>query len=449
MGIGISAVQETDRNRVADELCLRRGNMQNEAKVIKAYELARERYASLGVDTERALDALATVSLSLHCWQGDDVGGFERTDASLSGSGLQVTGNYHGKARTIAELQSDLSVAYSLIPGAHRLNLHAMYGEFGSTPVDRDQVSPDHFKGWIEWAKGRGLKLDFNATCFSHPRAASGYTLSSRDKATRRFWIEHVKRCREISAAMGRALQSPCIHNLWIPDGSKDTSLDRSLRRALLVESLDAIYETSYDPSEMKDSVESKLFGIGSESFVVGSHEFYFGYALSRRKMLCLDMGHFHPTESVADKVSAILQFFDELLLHVSRGVRWDSDHVPILNDETQALAQEIVRSNALGRVHLALDYFDGSINRIGAWVIGARSTLKAILGALLEPTDKLRGFERDRNKYARLALLEEAKMLPAGLVWDYFCVKKSVPPAEDWMNDVERYEKEVLNRRI
>jgi L-rhamnose isomerase len=423
--------------------------MMNEAKITRAYELAHERYGALGVDTGKALDSLATVPLSLHCWQGDDVGGFERPAAALSGGGLQVTGSYPGKARTVDELRSDLQEAYSLIPGRHRLNLHAMYGEFGSTPVDRDEISADHFKGWIEWAKGNALKLDFNATCFSHPKASSGYTLSSRDKSIRKFWIDHVTRCREISSVMGRDLQSPCIHNLWIPDGSKDTSLDRSLRRALLTESLDAIYETNYKPAEMKDSVESKLFGIGSESFVVGSHEFYFGYALSRKKMLCLDMGHFHPTESLADKVSAILQFFDELLLHVSRGVRWDSDHVAILNDDLQALAQEIVRSNALGRVHLALDFFDASINRVGAWVIGARSALKALLGALLEPTEKLRGFERDGNYFARLALLEEAKTLPAGSVWDYFCLKMNVPPSESWMNEVDRYEKEVLSKRI
>lgn len=422
--------------------------MMNEGKISIAYEIARERYAALGVDTEKAMDSLAKISLSLHCWQGDDVGGFERPAAARSGAGFQVTGNHPGKARTVDELRSDLEKAYSLIPGHHRLNLHAMYGEFGSTSVDRDQISPDHFKGWIDWAKEKNLKLDFNATCFSHPKADSGFTLSSRHKAIREFWINHVKRCREISAVMGRKLQSPCIHNLWIPDGSKDMPTDRWVRRALLAESLDAIYERGYKPVEMKDSLESKLFGIGSEAFVVGSHEFYFGYALARKKMLCLDMGHFHPTESVADKVSAILQFFDELLLHVSRGVRWDSDHVVILNDDMQALAQEIVRSSALGRVHLALDFFDGSINRVGAWVIGARSTLKALLGALLEPTEKLRGFEREGNYFARLALLEEAKSLPAGSVWDYFCVKMSVPPAEDWINSVDRYEKETLSKR-
>jgi L-rhamnose isomerase len=449
VGIGVSAVRESHRHPIGDKQNLRADKMMNEAKITRAYESAHERYAALGVDTEKALDSLATVSLSLHCWQGDDVGGFERPAASLSGGGLQVTGTYPGKARTVDELRSDLEQAYSLIPGHHRLNLHAMYGEFGSTLVDRDEISPDHFKGWIEWASAKALKLDFNATCFSHPKASAGYTLSSRDKSIRKFWIEHVKRCRAISAVMGRKLQSPCIHNLWIPDGSKDTSLDRSLRRALLTESLDAIYETSYKPTEMKDSVESKLFGIGSDSFVVGSHEFYFGYALSRKKMLCLDMGHFHPTESVADKVSAILQFFDELLVHVSRGVRWDSDHVAILNDELQALAHEIVRSNTLARVHLALDFFDASINRVGAWVIGARSTLKALLGALLEPMDKLRGFELNGNYFARLALLEEAKSLPAGSVWDYFCLKMNVPPADDWMNGVDRYEREVLNKRF
>ena len=423
--------------------------MSTETMIAKAYELARQQYGELGVDTEKAMEMLSRVSLSLHCWQGDDVGGFEKPAAVLSGGGIQVTGNYPGKARTIDELRSDLKKAYSLIPGSHRLNLHAMYGEFGGKNVDRHEIKPEHFRGWIDWAKQEHLKLDFNATCFSHPKANSGYTLSSKDKSVREFWIEHVKRCRTISAVMGRELTSPCIHNLWIPDGSKDMPVDRLTHRALLTESLDDIYAKSYDPSVMKDSVESKLFGIGSEAFVVGSHEFYFGYALSRRKMLCLDMGHFHPTESVADKVSSILQFFDELLLHVSRGVRWDSDHVVILNDEVRALAEEIVRCNALGRVHIALDFFDATLNRVGAWVIGAHSTLKALLAALLQPNAKLREYENERNYFARLSLLEEARALPFGTVWDYYCLKRNVPTGEDWINDVRNYEKDVLNRRF
>lgn len=423
--------------------------MLTETMIEKAYELARQRYADLGVDTAKALESLSHVSLSLHCWQGDDIGGFEKPAAVLSGGGLQVTGNYPGRARTKEELRMDLKKVYSLIPGSHRLNLHAMYGEFGEKYVDRNEILPEHYGGWIDWANQQGIKLDFNATCFSHPKADLGYTLSSKDKSIREFWIEHVQRCRAISAVMGRDLKSPCLHNLWIPDGSKDMPMDRMTHRALLAESLDAIYAKSYDPEQMKDSLESKLFGIGSEAFVVGSHEFYFGYALSRRKMMCLDLGHFHPTESVAEKISAILQFFDELLLHVSRGVRWDSDHVVILNDDVRSLAEEIVRCNVLGRVHLALDFFDASLNRVGAWVIGARSTLKALLVALLEPRAKLREFENQGNYFARLALLEEAKTLPFGAVWDYYCLKMNVQTSERWLKDVEKYEVEVLSKRI
>ena len=422
--------------------------MSNENNIRKSYELARERYASMGIDTEETLKALSGISLSLHCWQGDDVGGFEKPAASLSGGGIQVTGNYPGKARSIDELRADLKEAYSLIPGRHRLNLHAMYGEFGGKFVDRDQITPAHFEGWIDWAKQQGLKLDFNASCFSHPKSDDGFTLSHRDKGIRDFWIEHSKRCREISAAMGRALQSPCIHNLWIPDGTKDNPVDRFGYRAFLVDSLDKLFATSYPATEMKDAVECKLFGIGSEAFVVGSHEFYMGYALTRKKMVCLDMGHFHPTESVADKISAMLQYFDELLLHVSRGVRWDSDHVVILNDDVRNLADEIVRSNALNRVNIALDFFDGSINRIGAWVIGTRSTMKALLGALLEPREKLRAFEQKGDNFGRLALLEEARTMPLGAVWDYHCLNAGVPTGEEWIAEVHRYEHAVLSKR-
>ena len=422
--------------------------MPNESNIHKSYELARERYATLGIDTEEVMKTLSKISLSLHCWQGDDVGGFEKPAASLSGGGIQVTGNYPGKARSIEELRADLREAYSLIPGRHRLNLHAIYGDFQGKLVDRDQITPAHFAGWIDWAKQQGLKLDFNATCFSHPKADDGFTLSHRDKGIRDFWIEHTKRCREISAVMGRELQSPCIHNLWIPDGSKDHSVDRFSYRAFLLDSLDKVFATSYPSNEMKDSVESKLFGIGSEAFVVGSHEFYMAYALSRKKMVCIDMGHFHPTESVADKISSMLQFFDEILLHVSRGVRWDSDHVVILNDDVRSLAEEIIRSNALNRVNIALDFFDGSLNRIGAWVIGARSTLKALLAALLEPREKLRAFENKGDNFGRLALLEEARVLPLGAVWDYYCVNSGVPTGEEWIAEVHRYEQTVLSKR-
>jgi L-rhamnose isomerase len=416
--------------------------------VEKAYALSREKYAGLGVDSEEALARLQSVSLSIHCWQGDDVGGFETSASGLKGSGLQVTGSYPGKARSVQELRSDLRQAFNLIPGRHRLNLHAMYGEFGDRPVDRNGIEPSHFRGWVEWARQENLKLDFNATCFAHPKAAAGFTLSSKDPGIRRFWIDHVKLCRKIAATMGRELQASCLHNLWIPDGTKDVPVDRWTYRALLKESLDEIFETEYSPLQMKDSLESKLFGIGSESFVVGSHEFYLGYAFTKGKLVCLDLGHFHPTESVADKISAVLQFSDEILLHVSRGVRWDSDHVVILNDEIRALAEEIVRGQALNRTHIALDYFDASLNRIGAWVLGARATLQGLLIALLEPRKRLQELDGEGSALARLAALEELKAMPFGPVWDYFCLKNGVPPADAWLREVEVYEKKVLGKR-
>jgi len=423
--------------------------MNQSALIEKSYEMAKEQYAELGIDTEDTMEKLNKLSISLHCWQGDDVGGFETQDAELSGGGIQVTGNYPGKARNVDELRMDLEKVYALLPGNHRLNLHAIYGEFAGRRIDRNEITMDHFEGWVGWAKQQNIKLDFNATCFSHPKADDGFTLSSKDKNVRDFWIEHVKRCREISAVMGRELQSPCIHNLWIPDGTKDSPVDRWTHRALLKDSLDKIYSIDYDPKEMKDAVESKLFGIGSESYVVGSHEFYMGYAMSRGKMVCLDLGHFHPTESIADKISAILQFSDELLFHVSRGVRWDSDHVVILNDEVKSVAEEIVRAGVLDRVNIALDFFDASLNRVGAYVIGTRSTLKSFLIALLEPTDKLREFEEAGNNFARLALLEELKTMPFGAVWDYYCLKNSVPIGKEWMKEVKRYEKEILSKRV
>jgi L-rhamnose isomerase len=415
----------------------------------KSYEIAKQRYSEFGVDTEAAMEKLSNLSISLHCWQADDVGGFETPDAALAGGGIQVTGSYPGRARNIAELRMDLEKVFSLLPGHHRLNLHAIYGEFSGNRVDRDEITIDHFKGWIDWAKQQNIKLDFNATCFSHPKANDGFTLSSKNKAIRNFWIEHVKRCRQISAVMGHELNSPCIHNLWIPDGTKDSPVDRWTHRAILKDALDEIFSIDFNPTEMKDAVESKLFGIGSESYVVGSHEFYLGYAISHGKMICLDLGHFHPTESIADKISAILQFSDELLLHVSRGVRWDSDHVVILNDELRSVAEEIVRAGVLDRINIALDFFDASLNRIGAYVIGTRSTLKSFLIALLEPTEKQREFEEAGNNFARLALLEELKTLPFGAVWDYYCLKNGVPIGEKWMAEVQRYEDEVLRKRI
>ncbi len=416
--------------------------------VERAYDLARERYAEWGVDTDAAEQALSSVPLSLHCWQGDDVGGLERPDASLAGGGILVTGAHPGRARNAEELRSDLDKVFSLIPGRHRLNLHAMYGEFGGRSVERDEIEASHYQGWIEWSKARGLSLDFNATCFSHPKAESGFTLSHRDEAVRSFWIEHVRRCRKISALIGRELGSPCIHNLWIPDGSKDTPVDRWTHRRILRDALDDIYAVEYPADEMKDALESKLFGIGSESFVVGSHDFYLSYCLTRGKMVCLDLGHFHQTESIADKVSAILQFSEELLLHISRGVRWDSDHVPNLTDDLRALMAEIVRADALARTHLGLDFFDASINRIGAWVLGARAAQQALLAALLEPRERLLEADARGDGFQRMALLEEAKSLPLGAVWEHHCMKAGAPSGAALLKEVRRYEAEVTSRR-
>jgi L-rhamnose isomerase len=415
--------------------------------VERAYALAREQYAGWGVDTERALDALSQVAVSLHCWQGDDVGGFE-SDEGLTGGGIQATGNYPGKARTADELRADLDQALRLIPGRHRLNLHAIYAETGGKKVERDQLTPEHFARWIDWAKARGLGLDFNPTFFSHPLAADGFTLSSRDPGKRRFWIDHGKVCRLIGERFGRDLGSPCVTNVWIPDGFKDVPVDRKTTRLLLRQALDEIFARDLDPRFHLDAVEGKLFGLGSESYVVGSHEFYFGYALEKKKLLCLDMGHFHPTESVADKISAVLTYLDRILLHVSRGVRWDSDHVVLLTDDVRALAEELVRGDYLGRVHLGLDYFDASINRVAAWVIGTRCFLKALLAAFLEPTPQLREKENQGDYTGRLVLLEEVKTLPQGAVWDYYCWRHNVPVGTTWLNEVRRYERDVLISR-
>jgi L-rhamnose isomerase len=421
--------------------------MPKKENLLRSYELAKERYAELGVDTEAVLKILKNISISLHCWQGDDVGGFEKTASELSG-GIMVTGNYPGKARNVEELRKDLEKTYSLIPGTHRLNLHAMYGEFGGKKIDRNEIAAQHFQGWINWAKSKQLKLDFNPTCFSHPKAESGYTLSSKDTKIRKFWIEHVKRTRKISEFIGKNLGGFCINNIWIPDGSKDIPSDRGTPRTLLKESLDEIFADKYDRKYLKDSVESKLFGIGSESYVVGSHEFYMGYAMDRGMMLCLDTGHFHPTESIADKISAIMQFSDELLMHISRGIRWDSDHVAILNDEVQAIANEIVQGNYLNRIHIALDYFDASMNRVGAWVIGARATLKAMLSALLRPQKQLVEYEDARDYFGRLALMEELKTMPFSAVWDVHCMKAGVPVGTELIDEVNSYEKKVQSKR-
>ena len=416
------------------------------ASLNHSFNLARERYAALGVSVDAVLTKLARIPISLHCWQGDDVGGFENFGGALGG-GLAVTGNHPGKARTPDELRADLEKACSLIPGQHRLNLHAFYGEFGGKRVDRDEIAPEHFKNWIAWAKKNGLGLDFNPTCFSHPKSADGFTLSHRDKGIRNFWIEHCRRSREIGAAMGKALGKTCVTNVWIPDGYKDTPADRHAPRARLAESLDAVFKKAISPKLNLDAVEPKLFGIGSESYVVGSHEFYLGYAVSRKKLLCLDAGHYHPTESIADKISSVLQYLPEILLHVSRGVRWDSDHVVILNDDLLAIAREIAVNGYTDRVHIGLDYFDASINRVAAWTIGTRNMLRALLIALLE-TPLIRTAEAAGDLTTRLALQEEAKSLPFGAVWDFYCESKGVPVGDAWLGEVKRYEQDILSRR-
>jgi L-rhamnose isomerase len=421
--------------------------MEQESRIERAFSLARERYAEAGVDVGGAIERLARVPISLHCWQGDDVTGFENT-GQAPGGGLAVTGSYPGRARTPGELRADVEKALSLVPGRHRLNLHASYAETGGARVDRDALEPRHFQGWIDWAKQQHLGLDFNPTFFAHPKAADGFTLAHPDPAIRQFWIAHGVACRRIGAAMGRALGSPCVTNVWIPDGYKDTPVDRKSPRERLAQSLDTIFAEPIDPAHNLDAVEGKLFGLGSESYVVGSHEFYLGYAITRKKLLCLDAGHFHPTETISDKISAVLMWVDRLLLHVSRGVRWDSDHVVTLTDDLLAIAQELVRGDYLARVHVGLDFFDASINRVAAWVIGTRSMLKALLAAMLEPTSALRQAEAAGDFTGRLAMLEEAKTMPVGAVWDYYCVRNGVPPDGAWLDEVQAYEREVLARR-
>jgi L-rhamnose isomerase len=414
----------------------------------KAYEIAKEQYAAIGVDTDAAIEKMKGVNISLHCWQTDDVGGFETPDAELSGGGIQTTGNYPGKASTIAEMRGDLEKVLSLLPGKQRLNLHAIYGDFGGELVDRDQIEVKHFQSWIDWCKEQGIGMDFNATCFSHPKADSGYTLSSKDEEVRKFWVEHLKRCRVISAEIGKQLGTPCVHNTWIPDGSKDTPIDRNGMRAILKKSLDEAMEVDYPKEHMKDAVESKLFGIGAESMTVGSHDFYLGYAISRNKLICLDNGHFHPTEQVGDKISSCLQFLDEVLLHVTRPVRWDSDHVVTLNEDVQLIASEIIRNDFLDRVKIGLDFFDASINRIGAYVTGTRAAQKAFLIASLEPTKKLVEYEEAAQNFERLATLEELKTMPFSAVWDYYCLQEGVPTGMDYIGEIQKYEAEVLSKR-
>ncbi|XBS69108.1 L-rhamnose isomerase [Acerihabitans sp. KWT182] len=411
-----------------------------------AWHLAKQRFADIGVDADRALQLLDTVPISMHCWQGDDVAGFENPAGSLTG-GIQATGNYPGKARNAQELRADLAQAFTLIPGPKRLNLHAIYLE-AEGRVERNEIEPRHFSGWVDWARGHQLGLDFNPTCFSHPLSADGFTLSHADEGIRRFWIEHCQASRRISAYFGRELGTPSVMNIWVPDGMKDLTIDRLAPRQRLMAALDEVMAEKLDVRHHIDAVESKLFGIGAESYTVGSSEFCLGYAASRGIALCLDAGHFHPTEVISDKVTSAMLFVPRLLLHVSRPVRWDSDHVVLLDDETQAIANEIVRNKFFDRVHIGLDFFDASINRIAAWVIGTRNMKKALLRALLEPTEMLRQREQQGDYTARLALLEETKSLPWQAVWDKYCQLHDVPVGGDWLRVVREYEGSVLSKR-
>ncbi len=410
----------------------------------KAYEIAKERYAAVGVNTDEALDKLQKISISIHCWQADDVTGFEKLD-NLGGGGIQATGNYPGKARNIEELRADIKKVTSLVAGKHRLNLHEIYGDFQGKIVDRDEVTPEHFQSWMQWSKEQNMKLDFNSSSFGHPKSGD-LTLSNPDKDIRDFWVEHTKRCRWISEEMGKFQNDPCIMNLWIHDGMKDLTVNRLKYRQLLEKSLDEIFATEY--KNMRDCIEAKLFGIALESYTVGSYDFYLGYGAKKNKIVTLDTGHFHLTESIADKISSLLLFTPEIMLHVSRPIRWDSDHVTILNDDVTDLAKEIVRAEALNRVHIGLDYFDASINRIGAYVIGIKATQKAFLQGLLEPIAKLREFEANEQYFERLALLEEAKGLPWNAVWDYFCMKNNIAVGENYIAEIQQYEREVTSKR-
>ncbi len=413
--------------------------------ILHNFSIASEQYAAIGVDVERALKTLQGISISIHCWQADDVGGFENTGDALSG-GIQVTGNYPGKARSMEELRSDILEAASLIPGAHRLSLHAIYGDFQGQKVDRNAVAPEHFQSWIDWGRAHNIKLDFNSTSFSHPKSGN-LTLANPDKSIRDFWIEHTRRCRAIADEMGRQQQDPCIMNLWIHDGSKEVPANRLRYRSILKDSLDEIFKTDFQ--HMRDAIEAKLFGIGLESYTVGSYDFYLGYGVKNNKIVTLDTGHFHPTESIADKLSSLLLFTPEIMLHVSRPVRWDSDHVVVLNDELTDLAREIIRCNALNRTHIGLDYFDASINRTGAYVTGIRATQKALLMALLEPKDLLLGYEDNDQLFERLAMQEELKSMPWGAVYDCFCLMNEVPVGRDYLGQVQNYEKTVTNKRL
>ena len=417
-----------------------------EEKIRKAYELAKEAYAGLGVDTDEVLRRLAQVKISIHCWQGDDIAGFLFKDQQLSG-GIQVTGNYPGAATTVTELRQDIEKAVSLIPGKHKLSLHAIYADTDEK-VDLDQLEPRHFASWVDWAKKTGMGLDFNPTCFSHPMAADGFTISHKDDKVRNFWIEHCRRSRLIGEYFGRELGQKCVTNYWFPDGYKDIPVDREAPRRRMKEALDQVFAGPIDEEHNLNAIESKVFGIGAESYTTGSNEFCLGYAVQNHKAVCLDAGHFHPTEVISDKIPTVLLFTDELLLHVSRPVRWDSDHVVVMDDELLAIAQSLVRTGLLDRTHIGLDFFDASINRIAAWVIGTRNMLKALLRAMLEPVDQLKKLENEGDYTARLAMLEELKCYPFAAVWDYYCMTQGVPVREGWLPVVREYEQQVLLKR-
>ncbi|MDD3696080.1 MAG: L-rhamnose isomerase [Lentisphaeria bacterium] len=420
----------------------------NMEQIESSYAAAKARYAAIGVDTEAAMKTLADTPLSLHCWQGDDVRGFEIQEGTAAGGGIMATGNYPGAAGDAQTLRQDAELAFKLIPGKKRFNLHAIYAETQGKKVSRDELAPEHFSNWMAWSKQQNVPLDFNPTFFAHPMAEQGYTLSHGDSQVRRFWIRHAKACREIAAEMGRQQGQACIVNHWIPDGAKDHPMDRIGPRLRLKEALEEIFAEKICPELCLDALECKLFGLGSEDYVVGSHEFYLAYAVSHPQLLCLDMGHFHPTETIHDKLSAIMLFKDEMLLHVSRGLRWDSDHVVLFNEELRLLFQEIVRCELLSRVHLALDFFDASINRVGAWVIGARATQKALLAALLEPRLLLRGFEESGDGAMKLALLEELRLYPLGAVWNKYCLNQKVPPAAAWIDRLVDYDRQIARKR-
>lgn len=415
--------------------------------ILQSYQAAKKQYEKWEIDVDKALEQLKDVSISIHCWQGDDIGGFEVVERELSG-GIEVTGNYPGKATTPEELRSDLDKALSLIPGTHRVNLHAIYAETDSKVVDRDEIQPEHFKNWVDWAKERGIGLDFNPTLFSHEKADDGLTLAHPDPEIRKFWIQHCIQSRKIGEYFGKELGSPALTNIWIPDGFKDIPSDRLTPRKRLKESLDQIFSVDIDKKYNLDSVESKLFGIGSEAYVVGSHEFYMNYAMKNNILCLLDTGHYHPTEVVSNKISAMLLFNDQLALHVSRPVRWDSDHVITLDDELREIGMEIVRNDALDKVLIGLDFFDASINRVAAWTIGTRNMIKALLNALLMPHDYLKQLQDEGNFTDRLALMEEFKTYPFGAIWDYYCSEMDVPVKESWLDEVKKYEEEVLSTR-